>query len=1573
MSGLITIKQPGQSHPESMGCPGTQSAYIQASQGSVHKSFRLLISFILMFLSIYGKLQAQNPIVTENLLTGNPKSEWDISGAGDLSIQGFATQISINKGTTVRFKINVDGAVNYRIRIYRLGYYNGLGARLINDLGIFTGIDQPSPLSNNSTGLVDCGNWTESASWPVPASAVSGLYIARLSRSDNNGSSHIAFVVRDDERIASVLFKTSDATWQAYNVYGGNSLYTGSTPVYPAGHAVKVSYNRPFITRNGGGGGGAMEDWLFNAEYPMIRWMERNGYDVSYTTDVDMSRDATPITPAKHKVLLSVGHDEYWSGPARTRFENARNAGVHLGFFSGNEVYWKTRWENSIDGSGTPYRTLVCYKEGTLGENVCGGKCDPMANTWTGLWRDGCDFPNADGCKPENALSGQISWVDATGAIRVTSTYKSLPFWRNTSVATLAAGQAVTFTNGTLGYEWDGRESAYANSYPANRQILSSTSLAGAVHELSLYTHSSGALVFGAGTVQWSWGLDNIHDRGSAAASRDMQQATANLFYDMGVPAGSLQSDLVPGNPTPDTTPPIVTANAPATGASGISTTTTITATLNENLDPSTVTTSSFEVRDPGNILIAGSVAYNSASRIATFSPTTALSNSTTYTVVLKGGSLDPRIKDAAGNALAANFAWSFTTVAATPLAVTANTPASGATAVSITASVSATFNQAIDAATLTNTTFELRNASNTLIPGTISYNSSTLTATLTPSASLANSAVYTATLRGGSTDPRIKTAAGNALASNHTWNFTTAAASSGTTYSIFSPTSVPATTDSETKAIEVGVKFRTSVNGFITGIRYYKSTNNTGAHVGTLWSRTGTMLARATFIGETASGWQQVIFSSPVAVTAGTTYVASYHTNTGRYSINTNYFTANTGLTTFVQALQNGLDGVNGVYRYSANSIFPNSGFRSSNYWVDVVFSTGTTSDQTPPTVTANSPLNGTSAVSTASTVTATFNEAIDPATLNSTTFEVRDAVNTLVSGNISYNAANRTVSFTPAASLANSTAYTATLKGGTTDPRVKDAAGNALATNHVWSFTTEAATPLTVTSTSPANGATGIATTTTVTATFNQAIDQTTLNSSTFELRDAASNVISGIVTYNATTRTATLTPSAALTNSTVYTAIVRGGAADPRVKTASGVTLASDQTWSFTTVASTPLTLTAKTPTLGATGIAINTTVTATFSQAIDQTTLNSSTFELRDAGSILVPATISYNTTTRVATLIPSAALANSTVYTATMKGGSTDPRVKTAGGVALTANHIWSFTTAPAGPTGTTIWSSTTTPSLITEPDPSAVELGVKFRASVNGFITGIRFYKGGSNTGIHTANLWLRTGTNLARATFIGETASGWQEVLFNTPVAITAGTTYVGSYHTTQGNYSVDENYFTTTITSGPLQALANGVDGGNGIYRYSATTIFPNSSFASSNYWVDVIFTTNSSFSAMQSALASADIAYDPSTGLAVQRSSSVPSLQVDKNIMLTSYPNPLSETATVEFTVPTDEKNVLLSLYSVTGLKALSLYQGPAKANQPYRFQLNGQNLAPGIYFIHLVSPFKTANRKILISGN
>jgi hypothetical protein len=155
-----------------------------------------------------------------------------------------------------------------------------------------------------------------------------------------------------------------------------------------------------------------------------------------------------------------------------------------------------------------------------------------------------------------------------------------------------------------------------------------------------------------------------------------------------------------------------------------------------------------------------------------------------------------------------------------------------------------------------------------------------------------------------------------------------------------------------------------------------------------------------------------------------------------------------------------------------------------------------------------------------------------------------------------------------------------------------------------------------------------------------------------------------------------------------------------------------------------------------------------------------------------------------------------------------------------------------------------IWAATAAPGNPSTSDPAAVELGVKFTADVNGLIRGIRFYKGSTNTGTHTGTLWSSGGALLATGTFTGETASGWQQLTFATPVAITAGTVYVASYHTNVGRYAFDPNYFAAAgVDNPPLHALRNGVSGGNGVYVYGASA-FPSNSYQSSNYWVDVVF---------------------------------------------------------------------------------------------------------------------------------
>jgi hypothetical protein len=399
-------------------------------------------------------------------------------------------------------------------------------------------------------------------------------------------------------------------------------------------------------------------------------------------------------------------------------------------------------------------------------------------------------------------------------------------FWRNTSIATLSAGQTATLAPGTLADELDMDED---NGFrPAGQYHLTTTpvSTSGAclldygsttggcstVHNVTIYRHTSGALVFSTGTYEWAWGLDANHDQSNLGSTTDvrMKQATVNLFADMGVQPATLQSGLVSATASTDHTPPTSTITSPFPGASlTIGSTVTITGTAADN----------------GGGVVGGVEVSTDGG--ATWHPTAGRENwSYAWTPTTAGNAtILSRAVDDSGNL---------------------ETPSSG---------------------------------SNVTINGT-SY------------------------------------------------------------FTIWPATTVPGVVDpGPDSAVELGVKFRSDSNGNVIGIRFYKAGTNTGTHVGNLWTSTGTRLATATFTNETASGWQQANFSTPVAITANTVYVASYHTNSGHYSDDQNYFAGKGVDNPPLHALANGVSGFNGVFAYGSASSFPSQGWNSSNYWVDVIF----------------------------------------------------------------------------------------------------------------------------------------------------------------------------------------------------------------------------------------------------------------------------------------------------------------------------------------------------------------------------------------------------------------------------------------------------------------------------------------------------------------------------------------------------------------------------------------------------------------------------------------------------------
>jgi hypothetical protein len=558
----------------------------------------------------------------------------------------------------------------------------------------------------------------------------------------------------------------------------------------------------------------------------------------------------------------------------------------------------------------------------------------------------------------------------------------------------------------------------------------------------------------------------------------------------------------------------------------------------------------------------------------------------------------------------------------------------------------------------------------------------------------------------------------------------------------IWPATTTPGIPDSgPDSSVEIGVKFHTDRSGFITGIRFYKGVGNTGTHVGNLWSSGGTRLATVTFSGETSSGWQQASFSSPVAVNANTTYVASYLARNGHYADDLGYFATSPVINPPLSALIDGGDGSNGVYSYGATSSFPSLGWQSSNYWVDVIFVTNTAPDTTPPTVISISPANGATNVSVTTSVSVTFSEAINPTTVNASTFQLWGPGNTLVTGTVSYSSTSNTATFLPAAALATSTSYTAVVTGGSGG--VKDLAGNAMTGNFTSSFTTAAALP------PPGSCPCSIWSPSAVPAGVDSG------DSSAVELgvrfrSDVAGN-ITGIRFYKASTNTgthignlwtntgtllgtATFTQESAsgwqtvsfgtpvaITPNTTYVASFFAPAAhysadsnyfaaagfdnaplhalQTGIDGANGVynygTSSTFPTSTFQATnywvdvvfvpssSTTPPTITSVTPVNGSTGVGLGAALTATFSEPMTASTINTNTFVLLDASNNTVPANVTYNAATSTATLTPTVQLSGFTVYTATVKSGSSG--VKDFNGNPLASDFHWSFTTGAPPP------------------------------------------------------------------------------------------------------------------------------------------------------------------------------------------------------------------------------------------------------------------------------------------------
>ena len=479
-------------------------------------------------------LAAANPITDENALPGS--SGWERSNAEAGKVEGYTSKVSVAAGETLGFNVSTKPAASFRVAIYRLGWYNGAGARQMTCLPgcstSFTGSERSVPSPNSVTGEIDAA-WPQTTSLTIPSNWTTGEYVAEYvltSGSGNGTASYSPFVVRSSAPQASasdMLVVVPFDTYNAYNDWGGTSAYVNTTSgSFTLAHATKVSFNRPSYRRQ----------WRY-WDLPLLRFLEREGEDVSYVSDTDV--DANPNIVQQHRAVIVSGHSEYWSKNMRDGFDAARDAGTNLMFMGANDAYWQVRYEdsscaddNTVCGTVGDRRTMVTYKQEAANQT------DPISNPSlkTIKWRDLG--------RPECELQGGVqygSWFPNDGYRDYTTTAAGAgdPWAQG---AGLSSG---TIVKGLDGFEYD---SFFPDCDPPGTPTIlfqyqgPETSADIDAAAVRYTANGSGARVFSSGSEQWAWGLDSYRwdptlFTGIPATNPAIQQFTRNMLADMARPA----------------------------------------------------------------------------------------------------------------------------------------------------------------------------------------------------------------------------------------------------------------------------------------------------------------------------------------------------------------------------------------------------------------------------------------------------------------------------------------------------------------------------------------------------------------------------------------------------------------------------------------------------------------------------------------------------------------------------------------------------------------------------------------------------------------------------------------------------------------------------------------------------------------------------------------------------------------------------------------------------------------------------------------------------------------------------
>jgi hypothetical protein len=744
-------------------------------------------------------------------------------------------------------------------------------------------------------------------------------------------------------------------------------------------------------------------------------------------------------------------------------------------------------------------------------------------------------------------------------------------------------------------------------------------------------------------------------------------------------------------------TVPSVVSTVPAQGATSVAINTTIGASFSMAMTPSTLNASTFTVTGPGGAL-AGTVSYSGTT--ATFTPSAVLAYSSVYTATISTGATN-----LGGVPLLGAYTWSFTTVTPPPM-VTATVPVNGATSVPIGQVLSATFSEAMAPATISTSTFTLSGPGGTSVGGTVSY--SGMVATFTPAANLAYNTAYTATVTTGATS-----LAGTPLAANYVWTFTTitpaptviatvpanGAANVPVTQLLtatFSEAMTSATIGATTFTVKgpggVVIAGAVTYAGTVATFTPTASLANSALYTATITTGAedlaGTPLAANyvwtfTTISPTPTVVSTVPVNGATGVPLGQELSATFNETMKCATLTSTTFTVTGPGTTAVAGTVSCAGSVATFTPgaaltvntlYTATITTGAQDLASTPLAGNSVWTFLTVPAPTVPTVISTVPTNLANGVPINQAITATFSLAMNSSTIDTATFTLSGPGAAAVTGAVTYVAAGSVATFAPAANLAPSTVYTATITTG-----AMGLDGAALAGNYVWTFTT-AATPIvippTVISVVPANLATNVPTNQVISATFSTAMNPATISSATFTLTGPGVTNVTGLVAYATVGNTLTFMPTANLASSTLYTATITTGA-----QNLAGNALAANYVWTFTTgtvAAVISPEIVSTTPADSATNVPLNAAVSATFTEAMNPLTITSATFTLTGPGSTAVVGTLSYDAINFIATFTPTAALAPSTIYTATITTGATDLAGNPLGTTG--APNPWSFTT-----------------------------------------------------------------------------------------------------------------------------------------------------------------------------------------------------------------------------------------------------------------------------------------------------